>query len=137
MKREAPIQRAIVQWLQSQHPAWIVHHSRNEINKRGKAIAVEIAQAKQLGAMTGWPDLIVLPPSHIGPIFLEVKAEGNYATPAQNEVHDRLRSLGYRVAVVRSIDDVKQRLADWGIWFNRDDNWRHIGDVARRIARGR
>lgn len=115
MRREAPIQRAIVQWLHAQYPAWVVHHSRNEINKRGEAFAREIAQAKQLGALTGWPDLIVLPPSHVGPIFFEVKAEGNYATEAQLRVHDLLRGLGYRVGIVRSIDDVRQRLGDWGV----------------------
>ena len=115
MRREAPIQRAIVQWLRLQYPAWIVHHAKNEINKRGKAIAIEIAQAKLAGSITGWPDLIVLPPSHVGPIFFEVKAEGNYPTDAQRQVHDRLRALGYRVGIVRSVDDVADRLASWGI----------------------
>ena len=119
MRREAPIQRAIVQWLRLQYPAWIVHHAKNEINKRGKSIALELAQAKQAGAMTGWPDLIVLPPSHVGPIFFEVKAEGNYPTDAQRHVHDLLRGLGYRVGIDRSVDDVKERLAGWGIWFER------------------
>ena len=115
MRREAPIQRAIVKWLRAKYPAWIVHHSRNEINKRGKAIALEIAQAKQLGALTGWPDLIVVPPSHIGPLFFEVKAEGNYATDAQRHVHDLLRALGYRVGIVRSIEDVREMLGAWGV----------------------
>jgi hypothetical protein len=82
-------------------------------------IALELAQAKQAGAITGWPDLIVLPPSHVGPVFFEVKAEGNYPTDAQRRVHDQLRALGYRVGIVRSVDDVKERLADWGIWFSR------------------
>lgn len=115
MRREAPIQRAIVKYLRLKHPAWIVHHSRNEINKRGKAIAIEIAQAKASGALTGWPDLIVMPPSHIGPLFFEVKAEGNYATDAQKHVHDLLRALGYRVGIVRSVDDVEEMLTAWGV----------------------
>lgn len=115
MRREAPIQRAIVKYLRQQYPAWIVHHSKNEINKSGAAIAREIHQAKLSGAVTGWPDLIVLPPSHVGPLFFEVKAEGNYATDAQRSVHDALRALGYRVGVVRSIDDVADRLTAWGV----------------------
>lgn len=115
MRREAPIQRAIVKYLRAKYPAWIVHHSRNEINKRGSDIAREIAQAKANGALTGWPDLIVLPPSHIGPLFFEVKAEGNYATDAQRHVHDLLRALGYRVGIVRSIDDVQEMLTAWGV----------------------
>ena len=119
MRREAPIQKDIVAWLRAQHPSWIVHHSRNEINKSGAAIARELAEAKRAGALTGWPDLIVLPPSHVGPIFFEVKAEGNYPTDAQRRVHDLLRGLGYRVGIVRSIDDVKEHLASWAIWFER------------------
>lgn len=115
MRREAPIQRAIVQWFRAKYPHWIIHHSRNEINKRGKDIAREIAQAKQAGAVTGWPDLIVLAPSHVGPMFFEVKAEGNYATDCQRQVHGVMRGLGYRVAVVRSIDDVQEALTAWGV----------------------
>ena len=114
--RESPVQRAIVQYLRLAFPGAIVHHSRNEINKRGTAIAIEIAKAKAKGAVTGFPDLIVLPFAHIGPLFLEVKAEGGYATDAQREVHRQLADLGYRVAVVRSVDDVRERLAAWGIW---------------------
>lgn len=115
MRKEAPIQRAIVRWLRLKFPAWIVHHSRNEINKRGAAIAMEIAQAKQLGAVTGWPDLIIMPPAEVGPLFLEVKAEGNYPTEAQKQVHKMLGELGYRVGVVRSIDDVQERLREWRV----------------------
>lgn len=113
--RESPIQRAIVAYLRAVLPGSIIHHARNEINKRGKAIAIELAKAKAKGAVTGFPDLIVLPFSHIGPFFLEVKAEGNYATEAQREVHRQMADLGYRVAVVRSVDDVRERLAEWGI----------------------
>lgn len=137
MKREASIQKAIVEWLQTQHPSWIVHHSRNEINKRGTAIRNELADAKRLGAMTGWPDLIVLPPSHLGPIFFEVKAEGEYPRKSQREAHDKLRGLGYRVGIVRSIDDVKEHLAAWAIWFERDKGWQPIGSVARRVVEGK
>ena len=113
--RETPVQVAIVQWLEMQFPAWIVHHCKMEINKRGKAIQAEIAKAKRKGSKVGFPDLLVLPYAHIGPLFLEVKAEGNYASTAQKDMHKRLRALGYKVAVVRSIEDVQETLAGWGI----------------------
>jgi len=115
MRKEAPIQRAIVKYLRAQYPAWIVHHSKNEINKSGKDIAREIGQAKLAGMVVGWPDLIIMAPSHVGPLFFEVKAEGGYPTDAQRAVHDRLRALGYRVGIVRSIADVDERLAAWGV----------------------
>ena len=113
--RETPVQVAIVQYLELTQPAWIVHHCKMEINKRGKAIQIEIAKAKRKGSKAGFPDLLVLPFAHIGPLFLEVKAEGNYASPSQKDMHQQLKALGYRVAVVRSIDDVQDKLHEWGI----------------------
>lgn len=113
--RESPIQIAIVDYLRRVMPDALVHHCKNEINKRGKAIAIELAKAKRKGAVTGFPDLLVLPYSTLGPMFFEVKAEGNYATPAQKDVHEHLRKLGYRVAVVRSIDDVRECLTEWSV----------------------
>ena len=113
--RETPVQVAIVQYLEQTQPAWIVHHCKMEINKRGKAIQIEIAKAKRKGSKVGFPDLLVLPYAHIGPLFLEVEAEGNYTSPAQKDMHEQLRALGYRVAVVRSIDDVRDKLHEWGI----------------------
>lgn len=112
MKREAPIQKAIVNYLRTQYPRAVVHHSRNEINKRGKDIAIELANAKRLGAVTGFPDIIFLPGERVA--FFEVKAEGNYATTAQKAVHAALADLGYFCGVVRSIDDVKEYLNEWG-----------------------
>ena len=113
--RETPVQVTIVQWLEMQFPAWIVHHCKMEINKRGKAIQIEIAKAKRKGSKVGFPDLLVLPWAHIGPLFLEVKAEGNGTSKPQKAMHERLRTLGYKVAVVRSIEDVQQAIAGWGI----------------------
>ena len=113
--RETPVQVAIVQYLELTQPAWIVHHCKMEINKRGKAIQIEIAKAKRKGSKVGFPDLLVLPWAHIGPVFLEVKAEGNYASPAQKDMHRQLERLGYRVGVVRSVEDVQERFAAWGL----------------------
>jgi hypothetical protein len=113
-KREAPIQRAIVDYLRTALPAdCVVHHCRNEINKRGGHIARELAEAKRLGAVAGFPDLIVL--TAPGALFFEVKAEGSYASKAQKDMHERLGALGFPVAVVRSVDDVREWLAEWGV----------------------
>lgn len=73
------------------------------------------AKRKGMGQVAGWPDIIVLPWSYIGPVFFEVKAPGGYASEAQKAIHERLRVLGYRVALVRSIDDVAAAMAEWGI----------------------
>lgn len=114
---EGPIQTAIVDYLRTVMPSAIVHHCKNEINKRGPDIAREIAKAIRRGMVPGFPDLLVLPFANVGPILFEVKAEGNYADERQKEIHERLRGLGYRVAVVRSIDDVRECLREWGVGF--------------------
>lgn len=123
--RETPVQVAIVNYLrQALPPECIVHHARGEINKRGAQVMRELAKAKRKGALPGFPDLVVLPYTATGPaIFLEVKAEGNYATPQQKSMHERMRTLGYRVAVVRSIDDVRECFAEWGVYLREVGTW--------------
>lgn len=112
---EGPIQRSIVKWLRAAMPDAIVHHSKNEIKKSGRQFMLEMSQAKARGMLPGFPDLIVLPFSNVGAFFLEVKAPGGTVQPNQKGIHEHLESLGYRVAVVRSIDDVRDCLNRWGI----------------------
>ncbi len=116
MRREEPIQRALVQYLRAVLPGALVHHARNEINKRGSGISRELAQAAQLGAVKGFPDIIAILSATQGVLFFEVKAPGNSATAAQRAIHAQLEGLGHRVAVVRSIDDVRSALDAWAIW---------------------
>ena len=118
--REGSIQRSIVSYLRTVMPDAIIHHAKGEIKKSGTSIRNELAQAKRNGALPGFPDLVVLPFSTVGAIFFEVKAEGNYASKAQKEMHEHMRKLGYRVAVVRSIDDVRECLMEWGVGFSEN-----------------
>ncbi|MFC0280541.1 VRR-NUC domain-containing protein [Falsigemmobacter intermedius] len=91
----------------------VIHHSPNEFGMAGAAVARQIAKHKHLGMAVGFPDLVAF--TFHGPLFFEVKAKGNYATPEQKFVHAELSRLGYRVAVVKSIEDVRAKLAEWGI----------------------
>jgi len=112
--RETPVQIAIVEYLRRVLPPdTIVHHARGEINRGGASFMRELAKAKRKGALPGFPDLVVL--TYQGALFFEVKAEGNYADKNQKAMHESMKSMGYRVAVVRSIDDVQECLAEWGI----------------------
>lgn len=113
---ESAIQRAIVAYLRRVLPDAIVHHSPNEGVRGGRAGWLDGALAKSAGQVAGFPDIIVLPFASIGPLFLEVKSPTGRTSAAQAAMLDRLAALGYRVAVVRSIDDVRERLAAWGIW---------------------
>lgn len=112
---EGPIHRTILQWLRTVLPDAIVHHSANEGVRGGFKGIRDGANKKAMGQVAGFPDLLVLPWSHIGPMLFEVKAAGNYADTAQKAIHARLEALGYRVAVVRSIDDARAALQAWGV----------------------
>lgn len=116
MSRERPIQRAVVSYLRYALPDAIVHHSVNEQalsgrDRRGAAIAMR--NAKLDGMLAGWPDIEVLTGKRT--LFFEVKCEGGKLSPTQARIHSQIRDLGYSVAVVRSVDDVREVLADWGV----------------------
>lgn len=113
--REGPIHRSILAWLRVAMPDAIVHHSANEGVRGGFRGARDGANKKAMGQVAGFPDILVLPWSNIGPLLFEVKAPGNYADATQKALHAQLEALGYRVAVVRSIDDARASLRAWGI----------------------
>ena len=110
---EADIQKQIVQWLRIQYPNYIVHHSANEGNRGGRKGVMDGARKKAMGQVRGFPDIIMLGWAKIGPVFFEVKAPKKYAEKHQKALHEKLRDLGYRVAVVRSIEDTKEALNGW------------------------
>ena len=127
--REGPIQREIIAFLRKILPDAIVHHCANESHISGKAAMIASVRKKRDGMLPGFPDIILLPyAAKLGAMFFEVKAEGNYATKAQKEVHAQLASLGYHVAVVRSAQDVMECLTDWDVGYAEqlNDNMRGI-----------
>ncbi|MCB5411804.1 VRR-NUC domain-containing protein [Pseudogemmobacter faecipullorum] len=113
---EGPIHRSILDYLRLALPDALIHHSPNAIGLSGYKLSRQIAENRENGTVKGFPDLIVLPWANIGPMLFEVKAPGNYPDKDQRELHERLTTLGYRVAVVRSPEDVAAKLDEWGIW---------------------
>lgn len=91
----------------------VIHHSPNEFGMSGDAVARQIAKHKHLGMVSGYPDLVCH--TFHGDLFFEVKAGRNDASESQEAVIADLRRLGRKVAVVRSIEDVRRALAEWGI----------------------
>jgi hypothetical protein len=122
MKRpEEALQRAIIRGLRLGLPhGFMVHHSPNG----GKRSKVEGAIFKALGTVPGWPDITIMGVRHFEdgkpleapePVccFMEVKAMSGRLTDAQMKCHDRLTDLGFKVAVVRSWNDVVDRCRAW------------------------
>jgi len=115
---EHKVQVSIIKWLRLVMPDCMIQHSRNEVMKRGVGGMREVVKAKAGGMMPGFPDLICLPFASVGPFFLEVKAPKGSTSDVQKQVHQMLRKRGYKVAVVKSIDDVRAFLIAENIGFN-------------------
>jgi hypothetical protein len=111
---EAQIHRSIIAWLRAVMPDAIVHHSANEGVRGGKAGMLDGARKKGMGQLAGFPDIQVLAGHHIPAMFFEVKSSTGSVSREQAAMIKRLSDLGYRCAVVRSIDDVRARLCEWG-----------------------
>jgi len=107
---EARVQAAMVEWVRAVAPSLVIFHPANG-GWRSKA---EAARFKWLGVLAGVPDLCVI--GQDGAVyFIEVKAEGGSLSPAQRDMRDRLTAMRVPYAVARSIDDVRQAFAIWGI----------------------
>lgn len=107
---EDQIHIAILEWLRAVLPGALVVHVPNG-GRRGKR---EAGLFKRLGVVAGIPDLIVFMDGAF--VFaLEVKAPRGVVSKAQESIHTLMRSLGFHVAVVRSIDDARVALAEWKI----------------------
>lgn len=69
---------------------------------------------KSMGYRAGSPDMMVL---HLGRCyFLECKAvKGGKIIDSQKELHPQLIAVGCPVAIVRTIDEIRNALSSWGI----------------------
>lgn len=105
---EQQLQRTIVEGMRAALPrGWLVAHVANKPRSR-----VSGAIEKAMGAVKGFPDLIILGEGEV--YFMEVKVEGGYLSPDQKAVRDRLLGLKHRIGVVRSFDDVCDLARTWG-----------------------
>ncbi len=114
---EQGIQSAIVTYLRMVMPHAIVHHNVSEGNRGGIKGLADGKRKKSLGQLAGWPDITVLLWANVGPIFFEVKTKTGRVSKAQKDMHKAMIDLGYRVAVVRSIEDVRAFLIASNVGF--------------------
>lgn len=78
-----------------------------------KARAMQVNALKKNGMRVGFPDLICLASGgRTG--FMEVKREGEKLS--ENQIHwaGALEHLGHNFAVVRSVEDARETLEQWG-----------------------
>lgn len=107
---ERELHVAVMQYLTVALPtdalAW---HTPNE-GKRGHQAQRDF---KDLGSLTGMPDLVV---AHQGRAYcIELKAANKYPSPVQRIAHQRLRDAGIPVVVAHSLTDVQLALESWKV----------------------
>ena len=107
---ELQLHKDIVSYLRSVLPRGaLVMHVPNE----GKRTAWEQMHLRGLGVHRGWPDLAIYWQGIA--LFLEVKTPAGRITPFQHDTMAQLNEQGFHAHVVRSIDEVRERLTDAGI----------------------
>ncbi len=134
---EAGIQRQIVGWLSwaLAEPAWftaIAHGGRGYGSERGDEGWTRGAAWKQMGARAGVPD-IEIAYAGVG-WWLEVKSPTGVLSTAQRQVHGALRAAGHHVAVVRSLEQAKAQVAEWGLPTNAEKPSTRAIKAAVRLA---
>jgi hypothetical protein len=123
---EDALHKAILKYLRTVLPhGWLVMHVPNG----GSRNPIEGAKMKALGVMAGWPDISIYGPGMC--CFMEVKTQRGRLSNSQHAVIDRLADMGHPVAVVRSIDDARTMVKEWGLPTR--DTWEHISQPAARV----
>lgn len=68
---------------------------------------------KVMGLSAGWPDILIV--GAFGQLHgIELKSPKGKVQPQQNIIHSRLRAIGAKVTICRSVDDVELKLREWG-----------------------
>lgn len=113
---EGPVHRAVLAYLRATLPhGMIVQHTANRPRS-----AIQGGKEKALGAVKGWPDLAIYGPGPDGPSvwFAEVKSPGGKVTQEQRDLHDRIMLAGFNVRIIRSVEDMRNAIAAWGVPTN-------------------
>ncbi len=108
---EAHIQAAIFNYVRTVAPQCFIY----SIPNGGLRTKAEAALMKYTGLVAGVPDLCIVVPPEGRALFLEVKTRDGRLSQAQSSTIWTLQKTGSRVAVVRSIDDVRKCLDAWHV----------------------
>jgi hypothetical protein len=107
MRPEEQLHRAVVQLLQVYQARGLLAFCH--VPNGGWRKPTEAGRLKAMGTTPGVPDLLLWAAD--GRSFgIELKAGAGKLSPAQAAWHDTVSSLGHRVYVCRSVDDVERCL---------------------------
>lgn len=112
---ERQVQRSILDMLRKLYPSVIYHHAAvTLLTGNDRERGMQMGAMKGDGFKVGFPDLVLLWPEAKG-CFIEVKRPKiGKVSEAQAAMHGALRSIGWPVAVVTSVDEARAFLAECG-----------------------
>lgn len=112
MIKEAGVQRMIRQYLAARGIESVHIPNGAVLAGDAKARGMQMNALKRAGLMLGFPDLLLFHKD--GRIaFIEVKSEGGRVSDDQKTCHAWMTSLGHKIAVCRSVEDVQETLERW------------------------
>ena len=109
-REEETVHVQIVHYINQVLPRNLGFHVPNG-EKRGKVTA---AKLKRMGTRAGVPDYII-PYGFNRVLWLEIKKPGGKLSKVQREYITQLRDYGHTVAIVESVDDVRNAFAAIGL----------------------
>jgi len=113
---ESGIQRGIVQYIRSVLPRAVLMAIPNGSQRTASGRPANAVP----GFLPGAPDLILaLPNKEV--IWIEVKSPIGRLSDNQKHVHAMLETIGHKIILARSIDDIREAFAYYGI--KTKDSW--------------
>src|SRR4051812_39279788 len=112
MRPEEGLHRAVVQLLQIYANRGLLAFCH--VGNGGRRSKAEAGIFRALGVRAGVPDLLIWLPGGRG-FGVELKAGSGKLSPAQTFWHATVTTLGHRVYVVRSLDEMEQVLRAEGV----------------------
>jgi len=110
VQHESILQKQVVQYLRAILPQSIVAAIPNGSQRTSSGRPANAVP----GLLPGIPDLMVmLPKGRV--VFFELKSEKGRVSDTQLAIHLKMHGLNHDVAIVRSIDDVRNALNAWEI----------------------
>jgi hypothetical protein len=105
MKTEHEEQRELVRWFRQTYPGTVIF----AIPNGGARSPATASRLKAEGVLKGVPDLFI----PAWELWLEFKrVKGGIVSPAQEDMHAYLKSVGYKVMVAWGFEDAKQQIED-------------------------
>lgn len=110
---EKNIHKQIIYYLKQMN--YFAFHIANEVNYSGVSNKENIkffVERRTMGVVAGVPDICVCLNNGVT-IWLEVKGTSTTLSANQKEFHEKLTSLGHKVFIVKSVEDVIAILNDY------------------------